>query len=286
MGSNNVMSTHSRNPCKFLVPILIFFLAVAALQLSFIAVPIKAPAQSNSPDSNAPQADGDVDALTIANGVTYVAGDFTKVGNSEGICMAAISSNGSARVYDGFGSVGAIAVAGNTIYVGGGFHTFGQDWPPIQRNHLGAIDAGSGALLDWNPNADELVTDMVVSGNTLYAVGFFNTVGGKPRNKIAAFNATTGELLDWNPGLEITTGLGGEPCLRAVKVSGNAVYVGGWFSRVGSSSRWSAAAFDATTGALLPWDPSVDGKVWSLAVDAGTVYLSGEFPYVGGAERR
>jgi trimeric autotransporter adhesin len=80
--------------------------------------------------------------------------------------------------------------------------------------------------------------------------------------------------------------------VRAVAYSGGVVYIGGSFTRVrppGSSTssvvRNHAAAFDAATGALLPWNPNANGAVHALAVSNSTIYLGGSFTSVGGTSR-
>jgi hypothetical protein len=81
--------------------------------------------------------------------------------------------------------------------------------------------------------------------------------------------------------------------VRAIVYAANAVYVGGEFTQVlpptkdGGSpvTRNHAAAFDATSGALLPWDPSPSDFVWSLDVSGSIVYLGGDFASIGGLAR-
>jgi nitrite reductase/ring-hydroxylating ferredoxin subunit len=81
--------------------------------------------------------------------------------------------------------------------------------------------------------------------------------------------------------------------VRTIAYSANAVYIGGEFTQVmppakdGGSPvvRNHAAAFDAKTGALLPWDPSPNDVVWSLDVSGPIVYLGGKFASVGGLTR-
>jgi hypothetical protein len=53
------------------------------------------------------------------------------------------------------------------------------------------------------------------------------------------------------------------------------------------STRNGLAAFNAQTGALLPWDPAANGKVTSLATDPATqtVYVGGDFGTIDGTTR-
>ncbi len=75
-----------------------------------------------------------------------------------------------------------------------------------------------------------------------------------------------------------------------IRVNG-VVYVGGAFANVSGCPGATAAgvrsnvfAFDAHSGALLPWDPSPNGTVRTLAAgpSGNTIFLGGEFSAVGG----
>jgi trimeric autotransporter adhesin len=76
----------------------------------------------------------------------------------------------------------------------------------------------------------------------------------------------------------------------AMSVSNGVVYLGGSFTSLRSSttnqtvSRSRLAAVDATTGAVLPWNPGADGTVRALSVGPdGTVYAGGDFQNAAGA---
>jgi plastocyanin len=79
--------------------------------------------------------------------------------------------------------------------------------------------------------------------------------------------------------------------VRSILYVGNTVYIAGEFTQVippgggAGVARNHVAAFNLSSGQLLPWDPNADGIVWSLDVLNGTIYMGGEFQNVGGVAR-
>lgn len=72
---------------------------------------------------------------------------------------------------------------------------------------------------------------------------------------------------------------------------GNTMYAGGRFHRVVNSAGNSFArnnmlAFDATTGAVQPFAPVVNGDVWAIEQSGSALYLGGTFTSVNGVPRR
>ncbi|MBD1211072.1 MAG: VCBS repeat-containing protein, partial [Ignavibacteria bacterium] len=180
------------------------------------------------------------------------------------------------------GTVSAIGISGTTIYVGGSF-TQATDAPAnggvtVTRNRLAAIDMTTGALLPWNPNANNNVGVLTVDGSTVYVGGGFTNVGGQMRNQIAALDAVTGAATAWNPG-------SGATAINAIAVSGTTVYVGGAFSNIGGQSRNNIAAIDAGTGLATAWNPNADADVTRIVISGGTIYVGGVFANIGGQAR-
>ena len=175
------------------------------------------------------------------------------------------------------GPVHTIVAAGSTVYVAGNFDSIGGQ---VRRN-LAALDATTGTVLAWNPNAQltskGYMHTLAVSGSTVYAGGGFTSIGGQPRSGFAALDATTGTALAWNSD-PITW-------VDTVVVSGSTVYVGGFFSSIGGQPRKYLAALDATTGTVLAWNPNADSRVYTLAVSGTTVYAGGYFGFIGGQPR-
>jgi len=83
--------------------------------------------------------------------------------------------------------------------------------------------------------------------------------------------------------------------VTTIKVSGTTAYIGGKFTSLrpagaalgtGEVTRNHAAAINLTTGALLPWNPNVNGVVSAIFVNGNNVYLGGGFGTVGGVSRK
>jgi len=69
------------------------------------------------------------------------------------------------------GRVQTIVVVGSTAYVGGEFTSVRPSGSPlgtgeVVRNHAYAVNVQTGALLPWDPNTNNTVQSIVVSGGT------------------------------------------------------------------------------------------------------------------------
>ena len=102
---------------------------------------------------------------------------------------------------------------------------------------IAAVDAETGLATEWNPGASDQVLALAVSGNTVYAGGWFRTIGGAARTAVAALDGTTGEVVeDWDPGRD--------GIVWSLLTYGNALYAGGMFSGMGDlpSSNFAGVA--------------------------------------------
>jgi len=184
----------------------------------------------------------------------------------------------------GFDGRVRVAVAvGGTIYLGGAFtRATDVDGRVLTRNRLTAVDAATGALLPWNPNADRTVYAMAVSGGTMYVGGDFTRVGGAARGRLAAVTAGGGGAVTaWNHRADGR--------VRTLATSSSRLYAGGQFGAVDGAARSRLAAFSLASGALdAGWRPAADGPVHALRVGlSGTwVYVAGLFTRLGGDPAR
>jgi hypothetical protein len=138
----------------------------------------------------------------------------------------------------------------------------------------------------WQTNGR--VNVITVSGTTVYMGGQFTSLrpAGDPlgtgevaRNHVAAVSLTTGALLPWNPNAN--------GYVRAIRVVGNSVFLGGSFSNVDGQPEERLAAVTKVSGALVPgWSASAGGEVFALASVNGVLYAGGDFNIVDGSSRK
>ncbi|WP_052460932.1 PKD domain-containing protein [Microbacterium gorillae] len=139
---------------------------------------------------------------------------------------------------------------------------------------------------------DGYVWAQTTIGTTVYAVGSFSGVrpagaaagtGTVARSNVLAYDITTGAL---NTSFAPT--VNGVVKSVAASPDGSRIYIGGSFSSVNGQTRWSFAALDAKTGALVSgFSPSVGGSgVYGIAVTGSTVYVGGLFTQANGVARK
>ena len=199
---------------------------------------------------------------------------------ASGVALAAVSGAPDPGTINTDGRVSAVLAVGDRVYLGGSFtHVDG-----VARNHLAAVDATTGELTDWNPNANGNVLSLAASpdGSRVYAGGNFMEVGGATHRRLVSLDAQTGTV---NTAFKI--GLGAS--VRAIAVSGDSLYIGGDFTSAKGQVRHRLALVDATTAALDPtWAPAADKSVRALALspDGGRLYAGGAFASISGEPRR
>ncbi|MGL4743735.1 MAG: hypothetical protein ACRCXL_05025, partial [Dermatophilaceae bacterium] len=231
---------------------------------------------------------GDV-YTTISDGAGgwYLGGEFGDVSGSYRRSVAHVRADGSldrdfnARVN---GPVRALALVGGTLIVGGKFTEAGG----VARTNLAAVSAATGdAVPGWTGSTNNTVYSLTAAGASVYVGGQFTTLSGASRKYLGRVSATTGAL-------ETTFTGQTSAMVRALALNSDSstLYVGGDFTSVSSqsvatASRGRAAAFATASGAVQAWNPSANGIVRAVEVEAGAglVHLGGDFTSVGGQTR-
>lgn len=229
---------------------------------------------------------GHVTALApTPDGGTLVGGYFTRatVAGAPAIALSLLKLDAQYARVSWFGStdgsVRSIVVdAAGNAYVGGLFAN--ANLQPRARlakfNAAGALDA------TWNPAADNRVDALALSpgGASVYVAGAFANIGGQQRAGLARLSTSGKGAVDavWNPAPN------GPPSNVMVATNG-AVHVAGGFSAIGAQLRSGFARLsDGGAGNADPaWDPSPDGAVEAIAIDAdGGIVVGGSFSTIGG----
>lgn len=230
------------------------------------------------------------------SGGWYIGGEFTGVGGKPRSCLAQVLADGSVSDWNpsvtgspGYitpPAVGALAVRGNRVYVGGAFRAIGG----LPRSRLGCVDARTGEVLDWNDTGPDTlgyvvgyVRALAIHENTVFVGGGFGEIGGQVRNSLAAMDAITGEVRPWLASMH-----GG---VFALAVRADTLYAGGDFIGINFLNRPMLVALDVHTAELLPFDARPSGiyrdyvpqpQVAAMTLVGDTLYVAGNFTQIGG----
>jgi hypothetical protein len=235
-----------------------------------------------------PNVSGLVAALARSGSTVYLGGVFAGANAVNGAltrnnAAAVDATSGVATSWDPDlnGAVAAIAVAGSTVYLGGAFAGANAVNGSLTRNRLAAVDATTALALPWDPNANNTVNSLAVSGASVFIGGDFSgaaAIDGKTRTRVAAVDGETGVATNFAPDVNGTVG--------TLAVLGSNLYIGGAFSSVGGAARHNAAAVDIPSGGgVTSWAPEPTDRVSGLTISGSTVYLAGNFKVLGGQPR-
>jgi hypothetical protein len=124
----------------------------------------------------------------------------------------------------------------------------------------------------------------------LMAIGLSLAVAAVP--SVAGASIALGVVVSANPA-NVTPNVASGAVYKFVQVGG-IMYAGGAFSSVSSApgvpggtfARSNIVAFNATSGVITSFAPSINGEVWGLASDGTSLWVGGTFTSVNGVARR
>ncbi len=180
---------------------------------------------------------------------------------------------------------GALAVIGSTIYVTGRFSSYhGQ-----ARANLAAVDAASGAVLPWSPQATSEFADIGVSPSGAVFVATWDVqrtlrVNGETRRAGVFEIDASGAVTAWESQVQ------GPVATMLVTTNGTVVLGAYAPGRTGTVTRAGLVGFDTMTGVAIQNTATLAraGTFPPIAnvVSVGqTLYLSGAFDAVNGQPR-
>ena len=214
-------------------------------------------------------ADNVVRAILRVGDVTYVAGRFTRLEDGLGHTLdrahlAALDAAGTPLPWNpgSVGNVSTLATDGVNLYASGRFKQIAGHW----QRFVAAFDLATGEFRDdWRPRPDAPVATMFVdaAAQTLYLGGEFGRIGEVARERMAALSLVDGSVLPFDAG-ERKDGLNGDDVRGIVLARHRVVAVGNFVPHI--------QAFDAVTGALVPWEDRVPYLYSTLATDGRRIY--------------
>ncbi len=232
---------------------------VLAAALILLAPAAAQATVSTVPDGTAKVAGG-VYGMALANGKTYIGGQFTRVGGKVRANVAAVN-NADGKVDPTFnpgtdGRVRAVAASedGTIIFIGGTFTTAGGE----PHANLAALDATTGVpIANWSADTtgtNPEVWSLAVEGDRLYVGGRFGGIDGSPRKRLALIDIPTGNVVNSfkpAPSAHVTE--------VVVSPDGGTVFASGYFTSLGGQGRLYAGGVDASTGIATQWNPTGSG---------------------------
>jgi hypothetical protein len=258
-------------------------MAVVAAMLALVVLPSAAAAAVvGAKPMPSWQSNGRVDVIVVSGTTAYLGGTFTTMrpaGAPAGVGevvrnrVAAVDlTTGDLLPWDpeASGRVGAIAVDGATVYLGGTFSTVGGK----TRRRIAAVDALTGVATAFHAAVNGGVRALAVADGRLYAGGGFTT----PQTYVAAFDPVTGA---YQSSWAATTD--GPVDAIAAAAGGTRIVLGGGFNTLDGAASSAIGAVDPSTGASLPWSWHGPSRyftthpfdVVALAADATGVYAAG-----------
>ena len=224
-------------------------------------------------------ANSTVNALLIRGDTVYVGGFFSQAGGVSSRYVARINRNNASTMYPFPGlferPLRSFESRGASILIGGYFQYVQSDVP-----YLISVHKNTGELTSWRPNPNEAVEALAIQGNTLYAGGRFTSIMSTTRNKLAGINLNSNTLTS----LSFTVGTASDR-IQYLFSSGDTLFMSGTFATINSSTRLRLAAVKTSNNSLLPFAPNANGSVYDIAIEGDSVFIAGDYSYIGGAPR-
>jgi len=168
----------------------------------------------------------------------------------------------------------ALAIDGNSLYVGGVFTQVGATTQSfIAKYNLG----GSTILTAWNPNLDGGVQALCAKSGTLYAGGAFTFVGIDNRDHIAELDTALATATGWNPGANND--------VFDLEYKNGILYALGNVSVFGGVTENFIGALDVTSNTATSWNALITSSAFDAAIAGTNIYIGGGLGSVLGQPR-
>ncbi len=235
-----------------------------------------------------------VNAIAVSGNDIFIGGAFTQV-NVDGTVLNAnhiARFNTQTNTWSTLGlggngvngTVDALVIDGNFLYVGGSFTQANVGGSPVNVNNLARLNLPLGTWEDVGGGVNGSVNALAVSGNNLFVGGAFPIAGGSTITRgIARLNLSNNT---WSAlGSVGRLQLGAQ--VYSLAIDGDTLFVGGSFSTDNTSNfnaiasvNWQTnqwAKLGSGTGNGVGIDTPFQPFVTSLALSGDTLFVGGSF---------
>ncbi|MFN8587613.1 MAG: hypothetical protein U0704_07390 [Candidatus Eisenbacteria bacterium] len=238
---------------------------------------------ANATPASAPTAAGAVyRVIADGSGGWYYCGTFERIGGVARRYFAHQLANGS---WDSWapefnGPVYALALSGNTLYVGGAFTSVAGS----ARYRAAAFDLATHSVSAWDPAISSynggptpFVRSIAVTPYTVCLAGSFSTVGATSVANLVEVSVPLGEVRVSHR----TTGV-----VNEVVALGNTAYLaGGLFNDMDGEAHTNLCVFAPNSSGIGTWAPAPDGYISTISVADDGIYVCGGFTTIAGEAR-
>ena len=233
--------------------------------------------------------------LCLASIIAPVNNAVADIGATHGGLVSEFASFNSPGVVDG--RVEAIAIDGDTVYVGGNFTQIREplDGEILDQPYLFAYSKSSGNIIrNFDPLLDNrvLALETIGDGSGVFAAGVFGQLNGETGRRGLVKIDVNGDRV---------SGFGARPnkAVSTLVRLGNTLYVGGPFDKISGTFVEHLAAVDIVTGAIDPGlNFDFDGPIPStrttsvqsvddidVTTDGQLLVMAGNFTSINGLSR-
>jgi len=258
---------------KIFAHITIGFIAFLFSLISFWAIPVFSAGEESAPISIKSEemmnvyVDGSLGTKVPYEGLVFLGGSFSQVQiegyDPEARSNFAIIDTHNRKIVSATpsfdGRVEAIEIVGDTLIIGGSFHTVSG----VSRPHIVLLDKSSYAQISTQIEVNAPVFALARYDQTLFAGGHFTAIQGQERSYVASIDTKTWTLNRFNPSPN--------NAVYSLLANNSVLYVGGAFTKIAGEMRNYTASFRLPSGELTDWTLSTGVPVYRLIQEGGEI---------------
>lgn len=228
----------------------------------------------------APSTDNMVNALLVKGDTVYILGAFTTINGEVRGGIAACDANTAALLAWNppvAGTFYDLASYQDQILVAGEFE-LEEEKEEQGLHYVAMLDQDLGTIVAQGPALDNSVFTIAVHGDLAYLGGDFSHADSMPRKSVVQIDLRDLSVTAWHADADVPKSV------YAILPLGETVYMSGPGNPFYGDPP-AAAAYSATEGSRLPWNPDPIGIASCLVAVGDKIFIGGKFSKVRGVVR-